>query len=154
LVTLTAVVLTNVCSGSRVCCGSNQRFSGCVAVELSLLPLKSTICYLSICQIGICISSVEQRVRKEYQNMNLCFISSEFRTTERSGSMVDAPSDLGRSASGCMHGDRPYRPMFFHGLNFFPRYWFSVLKSTVTVTFCNIIPRTILSFCSKSKEFS
>lgn len=33
---------------------------------------------------------------KEYQNSNLCFISSEFRTTERSGSVVDAPSDLER----------------------------------------------------------
>ena len=43
-----------------MCCDSNQRIFGRVAVELSLLPLKSTICYVGTCQIGICISSVEQ----------------------------------------------------------------------------------------------
>ena len=58
------------------------------------------------------------------------------------------------SACGCRHGDRPYRPMFFHGLNFFSRYWFSFLRSTMTVTFFNIITRTVLSFSNESKQFS
>lgn len=95
LVTLAAVVLTNVCSGSRVCCDSNRRLFGCVAVELSLLPLKSTICYVSVRSASA--SHLQNRESgKEYQNSYLWFISSEFRTAERSGSVVDTSSDLER----------------------------------------------------------
>lgn len=57
-------------------------------------------------------------------------------------------------ACGCRHGDLRYRPMFFRGFNFLSRYWFSLWKSTTTVTFFNVISLTILSFCNKSKQFS
>jgi hypothetical protein len=58
------------------------------------------------------------------------------------------------SACGYRHGDRLYRAVFFRGFNFFSRYWFSLLKSTMTVTFFNIISGTLLLLCNKSKRFS
>jgi hypothetical protein len=128
-------------------------FFGCVAVELSLLPLKRTICYVGTCQIGICISSAEQ---SQERNIKSRISASLVLSSEQPNLVVEwlmHLQSLNVSACRCRHGDRPSRPVFFRGFNFFSRYWISLLKSIMTVAF-NILSRTVLLFCNKSKPFS